>query len=182
MIKQKPLNSRCWVSCPKAKRPFGVEDRLTASYTFGQRVVGYLWWVMDFIISYPDDGYLDVDYYLLHPARNGILTLILSILLNPSTFYGAAIQITVYDEPKQRPGRLRGRLQARNDFNVNMGLNGKFAYCIRKLTIWCNKDQTDLLEIQSCKPNCWCLVLIKLAQLLKNDQEKWRRWRRCRQI
>ena len=54
------------MSCPKASAPFNVEDRLTASYTFGQRVadsVARFGGSGPFIIRnfIHDDGYLDAD-------------------------------------------------------------------------------------------------------------------------
>ncbi len=181
MRKNEASKQRMTAVLPMTGLPLAL-NRLTASYTHGRRVAdsvhaGGSW---TFIIKlHHDDGYL-VLINVLHPFGWNFWSL--SAILVESNFSTiAAIQAPFdYIEPKQ--GGDYDRLQARNDFNVNMESKEKFKlYCIRRLIIWCEPDgftgnsklQAELLvslsnQVASCIPEM--------------NQKNWRRWRRCRQI
>ena len=63
--KNEAIKQQVTAVLPMTEAPFNVEDRLTASYTFGSAGGGFgrtIWWVMDFYHHlYLDDGDLDAD-------------------------------------------------------------------------------------------------------------------------
>ena len=106
---------------PESERPFNVEDRLTASYTFGQRVAdsvarfGGSW---TFIISFIMMMAIWMLINVLHPF-GWIFDPYPFILLNLALSTIAAIQAPLIMMSQNRAADY-DRLQARNDFNVNM--------------------------------------------------------------
>ena len=100
---------------PESERPFNVEDRLTASYTFGQRVAdsvarfGGSW---TFIISFILMMAIWMLINVLHPFGWNFDPLSFH-LAQSSTFYDCGDSSSFdHDEPKQG-GRLRSLASAK---------------------------------------------------------------------
>ena len=150
----------------ESERPFNVEDRLTASYTFGQRVAdsvarfGGSW---TFIISFIMMMAIWMLINILHlfgwnfdPYPFILLNLALSTI--------AAIQA---------PLIMMSRLQARNDFNVNMESEREIRLLHTKIDHMVQQDQTDLLEIQKLQTELLVSLSNQVAQLRQEmNQEK----------
>ena len=134
---------------PESERPFNVEDRLTASYTFGQRVAdsvarfGGSW---TFIISFIMMMAIWMLINVLHPFGWNFDPYPF-ILLNLALSTIAAIQAPLIMMSQNRAADY-DRLQARNDFNVNMESEREIRLLHTKIDHMVQQDQklqTELL-------------------------------------
>ena len=171
---------------PESERPFNVEDRLTASYTFGQRVAdsvarfGGSW---TFIISFILMMAIWMLINVLHPFGWNFDPYPF-ILLNLALSTIAAIQAPLIMMSQKTGQRIMIACKREMTLTSIWSLNGKFVCCIRKLTIWCSKDQTDLLEIQKLQTELLVSLSNQVSQLRQElNQERMKEaWRKCRQL
>ena len=153
--KNEAIKQQVTAVLPMTEAPFNVEDRLTASYTFGQRVAdsvarfGGSW---TFIMVHPFGWNFDPYPFIL-------LNLALSTI--------AAIQAPLIMMSQNRAADY-DRLQARNDFNVNMESEREIRLLHTKIDHMVQQDQTDLLEIQKLQTE----LLVSLSnQVIQLRQE-----------
>ena len=128
---------------PESERPFNVEDRLTASYTLRSAGSGFccaLWWVLDlFIISFIMMMAIWMLINVLHPFGWNFDPYPF-ILLNLALFYDCGDSSSFdHDEPKQAAITIACKREMTLTSIWNR--NGKFACCIRRLTIWFSKTR-----------------------------------------
>ena len=159
---------------PESERPFNVEDRLTASYTFGQRVAdsvarfGGSW---TFIISFILMMAIWMLINVLHPFGLNFDPYPF-ILLNLALSTIAAIQAPLIMMSQNRAADY-DRLQARNDFNVNMESEREIRLLHTKIDHMVQQDQTDLLEIQKLQTELLVSLSNQVAQLRQEmNQER----------
>ena len=94
------------------------------------------------------------------------------ILLNLALSTIAAIQAPLIMMSQNRAADY-DRLQARNDFNVNMESEREIRLLHTKIDHMVQQDQTDLLEIQKLQTELLCPCYNQVAQLRQEmNQEK----------
>lgn len=162
---------------------FNVEDRLTASYTFGQRVAdsvarfGGSW---TFIISFILMMAIWMLINVLHPFGWNFWPYPF-ILLNLALSTIAAIQAPLI-MMSQTGQQIMIACKREMTLTSIWSRKEKFAYCIRRLIIWCSKTRQIYWKFKVAN-RIVGVVSNQVAQLRQEmNQEKWRRWRRCRQI
>ncbi len=175
--KTEALNSRWQVSCPTSA-PLTLKTAWQPA-TFGQRVDSVARrWFLDLIIKLHHDIWMVIN--VLHPFGWNFDPYPFC-LAQSSTFYGTAIQLALTMMSQNRATDY-DRLQRENDTTSIWSLNGKFACCIRRLIIWCSKTERIYWKFQSCKPDCWCPCPCQVTIASELNQERSRRWRKCRQL
>ncbi len=172
--KNEAIKQQVTAVMPESERPFNVEDRLTASYTFGQRVAdsvarfGGSW---TFIISFILMMAIWMLINVLHPFGWNFDPYPF-ILLNLALSTIAAIQAPLIMMSQNRAADY-DRLQARNDFNVNMESEREIRLLHTKIDHMVQQDQTDLLEIQKLQTELLVSLSNQVAQLRQEiNQEK----------
>ena len=167
--KTKPLNSRWQVSCPKASAPLTLKTawqpaipsvsgwrillRFGGSWTL--LLASSWWWLFGCWINVLHPFGWNFDPYPF-------------ILLNLTLSMIAAIQAPLIMMSQNRAADYDRLQSAEMTLMSIWSLKEKFAYCIRKLTIWCNKTRRIYWKFKSCKPNCWCPCLIMWPNCVKN--------------
>lgn len=167
--KNEAIKQQVTAVLPMTEAPFNVEDRLTASYTFGQRVAdsvarfGGSWtFIITFILMMGIWMLINV----LHPFGWNFDPYPF-ILLNLALSKIAAIQAPLIMMSQNRAADY-DRLQARNDFNVNMESEREIRLLHTKIDHMVQQDQTDLLEIQKLQTE----LLVSLSnQVIQLRQE-----------
>lgn len=172
--KNEAIKQQVTAVMPESERPFNVEDRLTASYTFGQRVadsVAHFGGSWTFIISFILMMAIWMLINVLHPFGWNFDPYPF-ILLNLALSTIAAIQAPLIMMSQNRAADY-DRLQARNDFNVNMESEREIRLLHTKIDHMVQQDQTDLLEIQKLQTELLVSLSNQVAQLRQElNQEK----------